>query len=230
MGAIKDKLREVLASVLPITAIVLILHFTISPLDPSMLYAFLLGSVLVIIGLTVFLFGIDQGLEPIGHGIGNALTHSKSFAAIITICLVLGFFISYAEPDLHILAGQVDSVTSGQFDQTLMVIVVSVGLGVMMTLGMLRILKGVQLEYVFTAAYGLILILSYFSSSDFIAIAFDASGATTGAITVPFMLAMAAGISAMKSKSSEADNFGLVGISSTEQSLSSGYRFNIWHR
>ncbi|NLV62831.1 MAG: DUF1538 domain-containing protein [Clostridiaceae bacterium] len=215
MGAIKDKLREVLASVLPITAIVLILHFTISPLDSSMLYAFLLGSVLVIIGLTVFLFGIDQGLEPIGHGIGNALTHSKSYAVIITICLVLGFFISYAEPDLHILAGQVDSVTSGQFDQTLMVIVVSVGLGVMMTLGMLRILKGVQLKYVFTAAYGLILILSYFSSSDFIAIAFDASGATTGAITVPFMLAMAAGISAMKSKSSEADNFGLVGISST---------------
>jgi len=215
LGALIDKLKEVLASVLPITAIVLILHFTISPLDPSMLYAFLLGSVLVIIGLTIFLFGIDQGLEPIGHGIGNALTHSKSFAAIITICLVLGFFISYAEPDLHILAGQVDSVTSGQFDQTLMVIVVSVGLGVMMTLGMLRILKGVQLKYVFTAAYGLILILSYFSSSDFIAIAFDASGATTGAITVPFMLAMAAGISAMKSKSSEADNFGLVGISST---------------
>jgi len=217
LGALLDKLKEVLASVLPITVIVLVLHFTISPLDSSMLYAFLLGSLLVIIGLTIFLFGIDQGIEPIGHGIGNTLTHSKSYAVIITICLVLGFFISYAEPDLHILAGQVDSITAGQFEHTLMVVVVSIGLGIMMTLGMLRILKGNPLKYIFTAAYGLILILSLFSSSDFIAISFDASGATTGAITVPFMLALAAGISAMKSdsKSSEADNFGLVGISST---------------
>lgn len=216
MDALKAKLKEVLGSVLPITVIVLVLHFTISPLNQAMLNAFLLGSLLVIIGLTIFLFGIDQGLEPIGHGIGNSLVHSKSFAAIITICLVLGFFISYAEPDLHILAGQVDSVTAGQFGRILMVVVVSIGLGVMMTLGILRIMKNVRLKYMFSAAYGLIFILSLFSSVDFIAIAFDASGATTGAVSVPFMLAMAAGISAMKSdsKTSEADNFGTVGIAS----------------
>ncbi|MBP7174725.1 MAG: DUF1538 domain-containing protein [Thermoclostridium sp.] len=217
MDALKDKFKEVLFSVLPITAIVLILHFTISPLNPSMLYAYLIGSVLVIIGLTIFLFGIDQGLEPIGHGIGDSMALSKSFAVIIAVCLVLGFFISYAEPDLHILAGQVDSVTSGQFGHTIMVVVVSIGIAVMMTLGMLRILKNIRLKYIFTAAYGLIFILSMFSSPDFIAIAFDASGATTGAITVPFMLALAGGISAIKkdSKTNEADHFGLVGISST---------------
>jgi len=182
-----------------------------------MLYAFLIGSALVIIGLTVFLFGIDQGLEPIGHGVGNAITHSNSYAVIITVSLILGFFISYAEPDLHILANQVDSVTSGQYDNTLMVIAVSIGIGVMMTLGMLRILKNIRLKYVFAGAYAVIFILSLFSSSDFLAIAFDASGATTGAITVPFMLALAAGVSAIKkdSKMSEADSFGLVGISST---------------
>ncbi len=217
MNELTGKFKEVLTSVLPITFIVLALHFTVSPLESNMLYAFLIGSVLVIIGLTVFLFGIDQGLEPIGHGVGNTITHSNSYAVIITVSLVLGFFISYAEPDLHILANQVDSVTSGQFGSTLMVIAVSVGIGVMMTLGMLRILKDIRLKYVFTGAYGLIFILSLFSSSDFLAIAFDASGATTGAITVPFMLAMAAGVSAMKkdSKLSEASSFGLVGISST---------------
>ncbi|NMA24129.1 MAG: DUF1538 domain-containing protein [Clostridiales bacterium] len=217
MNELTGKLKEVLAAVLPITFIVLILHFTINPLESNMLYAFLIGSALVIIGLTIFLFGIDQGLEPIGHGVGNAITHSNSYAVIITVSLVLGFFISFAEPDLHILAKQVDSVTSGQFDNMLMVIAVSVGLGVMMTLGMLRILKNVRLKHVFAGAYALILILSLFSTSDFLAIAFDASGATTGAITVPFMLALAAGISAMKKggKLSEADSFGLVGISST---------------
>jgi hypothetical protein len=217
LNELTQKFKEVLMAVLPITLIVLALHFTISPLESNMLIAFLIGSVLVILGLTIFLFGINQGLEPIGHGVGNAITQSNSFALLITVSLILGFFISYAEPDLHILANQVDSVTSGQFDNLLMVIAVSVGIGVMMTLGMLRILKNVRLRYVFTGAYALIFILSLFSSSDFLAIAFDASGATTGAITVPFMLALAAGVSAMKkdSKLSEADSFGLVGISST---------------
>jgi hypothetical protein len=139
-----------------------------------MLYAFLIGSALVIIGLTLFLFGVDQGLEPIGHSIGNAITHSNSYAVIITVSLILGFFISYAEPDLHILANQVDKVTSGQFENTLMVIVVSVGIGIMMTLGMLRILKNIRLKFVFTGAYALIFILSLFSSSDFLAIAWTA--------------------------------------------------------
>lgn len=216
MNELTGKFKEVLMSVLPITLIVLVLHFTISPLEPNMLYAFLIGSALVIIGLTVFLFGIDQGLEPIGHDVGTAITHSNSYAVIITVSLILGFFISYAEPDLHILANQVDTVTSGQFDNILMVIAVSVGIGVMMTLGMLRILKNIRLKFVFTGAYALILILSLFSSADFLAIAFDASGATTGAITVPFMLALATGVSALKkgSKMGEADSFGLVGISS----------------
>ncbi len=217
MDEIYVKFKEVLTSVLPVTFIVLIIHFTISPLALDMLYAFLIGSALVIIGLTVFLFGIDQGLEPIGQGVGNTIAHSNSYAVIITISLILGFFISYAEPDLHILAKQVNSVTSGQFKNTLMTVAVSAGLGVIMTIGMLRILNGIRLKYVFTGAYALIFILSIFSSSDFLAIAFDASGATTGAITVPFMLALAAGISTMKkdSKMGEADSFGLVGISST---------------
>jgi hypothetical protein len=131
--------------------------------------------------------------------------------------LVLGFFISYAEPDLHILARQVSDVTNGQFGHTLMVVAVSIGIAVMMTLGMLRIQKNIPLKFVFLMAYGLIFILSLFSSEDFLSIAFDASGATTGALTTPFMLALAAGVSSMKksSKSAEADSFGLVGISST---------------
>ena len=162
MNELISKLKEVLASVLPVTFIVLALHFTISPLEPNMLYAFLIGSLLVIIGLTIFLFGIDQGIEPVGHNIGNTMAQSGSFAAITTVCLILGFFISYAEPDLHILANQVGNVTSGRFDKTLMVVVVSIGIGVMMTLGMLRILKEIRIKYVFTAAYGLIFILSIF--------------------------------------------------------------------
>ncbi len=217
MDELIRKFKEVLVSGVPIIIIVLVLHFSVSPLDFSIFYGFLIGAVLVILGLTVFLFGIDQGIEPIGRNVGNVITKSNSYAVLITASLILGFFISYAEPDLQILAKQINSITSGQMDNTLLVVVVSVGIGVMMTLGMLRILKDIRLKYVFTGAYALILVLSFFSTSDFLAIAFDASGATTGAITVPFILALAAGISSLKkdSKMSEADSFGLVGISST---------------
>lgn len=217
MNELKGKFKEVLMSVLPITVIVLILHFTISPLAPEVLYAFLIGAVLVTLGLTVFLFGIDQGIAVIGHDVGHTLTVLDSYAIVITASLILGFFISYAEPDIHILADQVESVTSGEFGSTLMVVAVSIGLGVMMTIGMLRILRSVRLKYIFTAAYGLIFILSLFSTPDFLAIAFDASGATTGAITVPFMLSLAGGVSSMKRDphAAQVDSFGLAGISST---------------
>ncbi len=217
MSPIRNKLKEVLAAVLPVMVIVLILHVTIAPLGEELIYKFLVGGLLIILGLTIFLFGIDQSIDPIGQGIGSMLAQSGKIVLVIVVGLVLGFFISFAEPDLHILAGQVSAITAGQFPHMLMVVVVSIGLGVMMTMAMLRILKNVALKYAFLMAYGLILVLSIFSSSDFLAIAFDASGATTGALTTPFMLALAAGVSAMKkdTKSSEVDSFGLVGMSST---------------
>ena len=217
MTILWGKVKEVLLSVIPIVLIVLVLHFTIAPLPTNLLIAFLLGAVLVVLGLTVFLFGIEEGLEPIGQFAGRAITHTGSYPIVITASLILGFFISFAEPDLHILAKQVDAVTSGLLNRWILVIAVSIGIGVMMTVSMLRILHTIRVRYIFAGAYGLIHFLSLFSSGDFMAIAFDSSGATTGAITVPFMLSLAYGISAMKkdSKSGEADSFGVIGISST---------------
>lgn len=211
------KFKEVLTSVFPISVIVLILHFSLTPLKNGMLYTFLFGSFLVICGLTLFLYGVDKSLEPIGKRAGSYVSNSKSYAVIITVSLIIGFFISFAEPDLHILSKQVNLVTSGQLNALKMVIVVSIGIGVMMTLGMLRIMKNVSLKIAFTVIYSLIFIISMFSSKDFLAIAFDSSGATTGAITVPFMLALASGITNLKGnkKIHEADSFGLVGISSS---------------
>ena len=217
MSVLRNKLKEVLEAVLPITVIVILLHFTIAPLEGGLMPKFAVGTLLVILGLTVFLFGIDLSIDHIGRDIGHFLSHSGKTSLVIIVGLILGFFISFAEPDLHILAGQVSDVSNAQFGRLLMVIVVSIGIAVMMTLGMMRILKSVPLKFVFLGAYGFIGLLSLFSSADFLAIAFDASGATTGALTTPFMLAIAAGVSAMKkdSKASEVDSFGLVGISST---------------
>lgn len=214
MDILFKKLKEVVFSVLPIVVIVLVLHFTIVPLEIHQLLRFLIGSAWIILGLSVFLFGVDLGITPIGNLMGKTVAKSNKISVVVVVSLILGFFISIAEPDLHILAGQVSFVTSGEISKTSLVLVVSIGIAVMLSFGLLRIVYNVPLYKILTGAYFIILILSLFTSSEFLAISFDASGATTGALTVPFILALAIGVSSLKKdgKASEKDSFGLVAI------------------
>lgn len=217
MSAIITKLKEVLYSVLPITVIVLVLNFTLTPISTPLFIRFIIGAILIIIGLTIFLFGVDNGITPIGNTMGSALTRSNKLWIVAAAGIILGFFISVAEPDLHILAGQVDAVSSGAISKINIVIVVSIGIAIMLAAGLIRIVYNFPLYIMLTIVYAVIFGLAIFTSSEFLAISFDASGATTGALTVPFMLALGIGVSSMKkdSKASEKDSFGLIGIASS---------------
>lgn len=217
MNIITAKLKEVFFAVLPVTIIVLILNFTIVPLENIVIIRFVIGAVFVVIGLMIFLLGVDNGITPIGNLIGEKIAKSNRLWIVILSGLVLGFFISIAEPDLHILADQVEIVTSGLIDKVHIVVVVSIGIAVMVSIGFIRIVYNLALYKILMAAYGFIFILSLFSSKEFLAIAFDSSGATTGALAVPFILALSIGISALKkdSKASEKDSFGLIAVAST---------------
>jgi hypothetical protein len=217
LNVIYSKLKEVLMSVLPIVTIVIILNLTLVPMEEGVMARFLLGSVLIIIGLTIFLFGVELGITPIGVNLGTTLAKSGKLWFLIITGLILGFFISIAEPDLHILADQVDMVTGGLLSKLLILLVVSIGVAVMLTLGLVRIVQNFPLHIMLTIVYGIILALAVLMSPEFLAISFDSSGATTGALTVPFILGLALGVSKMKkdSKSSENDSFGLVGLAST---------------
>lgn len=217
MNVLLEKLKEVLISVGPIVILVLVLNFTIVPMDSLLVFRFLLGALLIVFGLAIFLFGVDIGITRIGTLMGGTLTKSNKLWIIVVAGLLLGFFISIAEPDLHILAGQVDMVTSGVISKLSIVVVVSIGIAVMLTSGLVRIIYNIPLYKLLTVLYVFILGLSFFTSSEFLAISFDASGATTGALTVPFMLALALGVSSLKKdgKASEKDSFGLVAVTST---------------
>lgn len=212
-----EKLKEVLISVLPITVIVIILNFTIAPVGALLMGRFLMGAFLVTAGLAVFLVGVDIGITPIGQVMGSGITKTNRIWMVIAGGLILGFFVSVAEPDLHILADQVAAVTAGAISKMSIVLVVSAGIGILLTVGFLRIVFSVPLYKLLTALYLIVLALSFFTSQEFLAISFDASGATTGAMTVPFILALAMGVSSMEkdSRGSEKDAFGLVAIAST---------------
>ncbi|NLO22355.1 MAG: DUF1538 domain-containing protein [Syntrophomonadaceae bacterium] len=211
-----NKFKEVLFAVLPITLIVLVLNYTIVPLEGILIFRFVLGALLIILGLSVFLFGVDIGIIPIGNLMGSALAKSNKIWIVALGGLILGFFISIAEPDLHIIAGQIEFVTSGLVSKLSILVIVSVGIGLMFTLGSIRIVRNIPLHIVLIILYVVILLLALFTTPEFLAISFDASGATTGALTVPFMLALATGISSLKrdSQASEKDSFGLVALAS----------------
>ncbi|MBE0701399.1 MAG: DUF1538 domain-containing protein [Acholeplasmataceae bacterium] len=222
MNILTQKFKENLMAIIPITVIVLIVNLTLVPLETPVLVRFILGSLFVIIGLTVFLVGVDIGITPMGGLTGSALTKTNKLWIVIVSGLVLGFFISFAEPGLLVLSKQVDLVTSGQINNASILIVVSIGLAIMVALGFMRIIYNIPLYKILIILYVIIFILALFTTPEFLAIAFDASGATTGILAVPFILALSVGISAIKkdSKSSEKDSFGLVAIASTGAILS----------
>ena len=217
MHILLEKCREVASAVTPVVILVLILHFTLAPLSGPLLFQFLLGAAAIMLGLSILLFGIEMGVLPFGNQMGATILKSNKLWFVIVIGFLLGFFINIAEPDLQVLAAQVASITGGFLPMPLILVTVSIGTGLMLALGITRIVKDFSLKLMFAIIYGIILMLAFFSSSDMLAISFDASGATTGALTTPLVLALSAGVAAMKrdSKSSEEDSFGLVGVMST---------------
>lgn len=222
MNVLAEKFKEVIFSVLPIAVLICILNFLFVRVDYTFFLQFLIGVFFICIGLTIFLFGIDNGITPIGDFMGRFITAKNNILFVLTGALILGFFISIAEPDLQILGSQVMQVTKGAIPQTALIVIVSVGVAVFLAIGLFTIVYHIPQHKVFTVSYGLILLCSIFSVREGISIAFDSSGATTGAITVPFILAIAAGVSRMKKNSiaSETDSFGLVGMVSAGAILS----------
>lgn len=210
------KLKETLVSVLPVTLLVLLLHFTLVPLPYDTLGRFLLGALFIILGLAVFLLGVDIAIAPVGQAIGGYVTRKKSLAILLAAGLVLGFAINIAEPDLLVLAKEIATATAGTLSVMQILVVVSLGVGTMLAVGLLRMVYQIPLKNVLLVAYAVVLVLAALTPRDFLGIAFDAGGATTGSMTVPFILALGLGVaSSTHGKSRDEDAFGLTAVAST---------------
>ena len=209
-----SKIREVLHAVLPIVAIVLLLHTTLTPLTTLQLQRFLLGAFCITAGLSIFLHGVDFSVSMIGKAMGRTFSKTDNLILLAGAGLALGFIISIAEPDLHILAGQVERVAAGAVAKWEIILVVSLGIAAMLALGLIRIIKKVTLHKMLAMLYAIVLLLAWTASADFLAIAFDASGATTGAMTVPFIMSLALGVTLLRKNTlaSNEEGFGLIGI------------------
>lgn len=207
----REKLVETLKAVLPILAIVLFLCFSIAPIPPSILVSFLMGAVLLIVGMLFFNVGVELSMTPIGERVGSIMTKSKNLLVVVVISFVMGFAITISEPDLQVLAQQVPSIPN-----LTLILAVAMGVAAFLVFAILRMLFGIPLSYLLVFFYAIIFILAaFFVPGDFLAIAFDSGGVTTGPMTVPFIMAFGIGISAIRSDRHAADDsFGLVAMCS----------------
>lgn len=215
MSLLRQKIEEVSRSLLPVIALVLVLAFTLVKPDSDVIIRFLIGSLLLLVGLGIFLLGVDLAMNPIGEHMATATATSKTAFGVAALSFLMGFLVTVAEPDLLILGEQVESASGGTIGAQTMVYMVSAGVGVLIMLGTFRLLRGRSYPVFMGLAYLGIFVLSLFVSEEFLAISFDSSGATTGALTTPFILALSAGLSRIKGgQSTEEDAFGMVGVMS----------------
>ena len=211
-----EKIRESLVSVLPIIAIVTVLCLFLVPMQPNLLLTFLIGALMIVVGLGLFSLGAERSMTIIGNKIGTALTKIGRLPVILLVAFALGVAVTVAEPDLQVLADTVPNI-----DKTVLLLAVGIGVGLFMVVCMLRILYGINLRWVLLGCYVVIFALAAFTDRDFLCIAFDSGGVTTGPMTVPFILALGVGISHVRSdRQAEADSFGLVSLCSIGPILS----------
>ena len=204
---LKEKISEALSSVLPITVIVLLLSFTLAPMPIGTLVLFLLGAALLIVGMGFFSLGADIAMMPMGEQMGRRLGISQNLAFIALVCFLIGVTVTIAEPDLQVLARQVPAVPD-----LVIIITVAVGVGTFLLTSMLRTRFGIPLQYTLLVLYAVVFILSIFVPNEFLAVAFDSGGVTTGPITVPFIMALGTGLASRQGK--DEDNFGMVAVCS----------------
>ena len=207
---LKEKTLESLSAVLPITGIVLLISIFLVPLDLGSFVIFLVGAIMLIFGMGFFQLGAEIAMTPLGEGIGVQIFKTKKLWMVLFVCFLIGVIITVSEPDLQVLAEQVPSIPN-----MTLILTVAVGVGIFLALAIIRIRYKISLSGLLIVLYAILIIASFFVPEDFLAIAFDSGGVTTGPMTVPFIIALGVGLASSKvDKNASSDSFGLVAISS----------------
>lgn len=210
----RDKLLQTtkgaLVSVLPITAVVYILSVTIAPIPIGTLSLFIFGAALLIIGMGLFILGVDMFLVTLGEDFGATMTASKKAILVVVVSLIMGFIITVAEPALQVQAKLVPGIPD-----SVLIFIVSAGVGLFLLIGVFRILFRVPLSTLLAILYLGVIIFSFFVPNNIMSVAFDSGGVTTGPVTVPFIMAMGLGLASVRGdKDAREDSFGLVALGS----------------
>ena len=220
--AIGKRLRDALRDLAPIVLVIAFFQAVVLQQPFPNLGNVLVGLVCVVVGLALFIQGLESGLFPIGESIAEAFAHKGSASLLLAFAFCLGFGATVAEPALIAIAAEAAQVaaeagaipnedearTSYAFNLR-MVVAMSVGFAIV--LGVLRILKGWPIHRLITTGYVVVTILTVFAPDEIVGVAYDAGGVTTSTITVPLVTALGVGLAtSIKGRDPMLDGFGLI--------------------
>lgn len=184
------------------------------PFDGSLFLKFGIGAILLVFGKSIFMTGIDTSIIPVGKAVGSELMKRKKVWIIVVFGFLFALVSTIAEPDVGLIAAQITSINPF-ISSFLMIALISIGCALFTCFGLVRILKNMPLKWVMLILYGIIIVLAFFCPPEYLGLSLDAGGATTGAITVPFLLSLTVGICALKGSNSKNDSFGVIAVAST---------------
>jgi len=215
LSVLRERFLEVARAVAPLIITVCLLQLLVVHAPAEEMLRFLAGSVLAVMGMMLLFMGIDIGVLPMGRFIGAELPRKGSLALILAVAFALGFATTVAEPDVLVLAEQVESASLGQISARFLIYIIASGLGVFAAIALLRVVYGFSMTTLLTVTYGLLIVLSLVTPSGIVPLAFDAGSVTTGVLTAPVVIALAMGLSSViAGRSAVSDGFGLLGFAS----------------
>lgn len=215
MVELRNRLMEVVRSVGPLVGLIFVLQITIVRAPIGVFVQFLVGAVFIIGGLLLLFLGVDLGILPMGRFIGAEVPRKGSVALIVGLGFAIGFATTLAEPDVVVLARQVDTASNGTIDGTLVHFMTGAGAALFTALAMARVVYGGSLRVLLSTAIAVAILLSFVAPPAFVALAYDAGSVTTGVLTAPVVIAVAVGLSSvLAGRSTVSDGFGILGLTS----------------
>lgn len=224
VGTVVKKLRNALADLLPIILVIAFFQLVVLRQPLPQFGEVLFGGLLVVIGLTLFVQGLEMGLFPLGEAMAQALARKGSLWWLLVFSFSLGFSTTVAEPaliavsreaaEIAISGNLIDPASLRSYAWGLRLsVALSVGLAIV--IGVLRILKGWPIHYLIISGYVMVMLMTVVAPEEIVGIAYDAGGVTTSTVTVPLVAALGVGLaSSIRGRNPLLDGFGLIAFAS----------------
>ena len=226
LQAILTSLLESLRDLLPIILVIGFFQFAVLQEPIPNFGEIALGIIFVVIGLTMFVQGLNMGLFPIGETMARSFASKGNLFLLLVFSFALGFGTTIAEPALIAVADEaaIVAATGSMIEDSLqsmesyalgLRITVAFSVGLAIVVGVFRIIKGWPVQYLIIMGYSAVVIMTFFAPREIIGIAYDSGGVTTSTITVPLVTALGVGLaSSIKGRNPMIDGFGLIAFAS----------------
>ena len=215
LALLRNRLAEALKAIAPLVAVACLLQVAVVQAPVLLFVQFLAGSMLAMLGMLLLFTGVELGILPMGRFIGAELPRKGSLQLIIAVAFALGVATTVAEPDVLVLASQVESVSQDAISAQSLTYIIAAGVGIFAAIALVRVVYGYSMRALLAASYLLMLLFTFLAPAEFISLAYDAGSVTTGVLTTPVLLALALGLSSvLAGRSAVSDGFGLLGLAS----------------